>query len=281
MKKLRGIGLLIITLTYIAAAGTGIGVFWAANALPLWLAVLLADVAATLIVYAVSLIVGNATVYDAYWSVQPMVIVPLLIAFTGTLTLGSIFLLVLVELWGLRLTVNWIYTFKNLSVQDWRYDNIKKATGTAFPLASLMGIQMMPTLVVFACQVPIIAFLEGGGDMSAWAITGIVITICGILLELVSDLQKHSFRARGGKGVVNVGLWKTGRHPNYLGEISLWWGIYVFVVLSNPALWWTFFGAFANTILFIFASIPMAEKQSALRHEAAWDEYKERTRLFI
>lgn len=281
MKHSRAFGLLLITLTYLVAIGIGIILFLLFDGLALWARVLLADVAATVFVYFVSLLTGNATVYDPYWSVQPMIIVPLLMAHTGAVTPGSILLLILIELWGLRLTANWVYTFKDLSKQDWRYDNLKKSSGVLYPIVNLIGIQMMPTLVVFACQMPVIAYLEAGAPFSVWSVFGAALLFAGIMLEFIPDIQKHSFRARGGKGVMNEGFWKNGRHPNYLGEILIWWGVYSFVLAAAPELWWTFFGAFLNTLLFVFISIPMAEKQSALRHTEEWEEYKKNTRLFI
>lgn len=281
MKQSRAIGFLIITVAYVLATAAGVGVFFLFPGLPLWLRVFLADIAATIVIYIVSLIVGNASVYDPYWSVLPMVLAPLVMVAGDNFSAGSIFLLVFIELWGVRLTANWAYTFKNLDTQDWRYDNIKNQTGAAFPVVSFLGIQLMPTLIVFTCMMPVIMFVTTGGEMNAFTITGMVIMGAGILLETFSDLTKHSFRAGGGSGIVNKGLWKKGRHPNYLGEILFWWGVYGVVLALAPTLWWTFFGALLNTLLFLFISIPMAEKQSALRHAEKWEEYKNQTRLFI
>lgn len=281
MKQSRGLGFLIIALTYLLATAAGVGVFFVFPALSLWLKVLLADIAATIVVYIVSLITDNASVYDPYWSVQPMVIVPLIMWASGNFSPVAIFLLVFVEIWGVRLTANWAYTFKNLGEQDWRYDNIRKQTGAAYPLVSFIGIQMMPTLIVFVCQMPVIALMGADSVMNGWTVIGMVIMGIGILLETFADLTKHSFRANGGAGIVKNGLWKKGRHPNYLGEILFWWGVYAVVLAAAPVLWWTFFGALANTLLFLFVSIPLAEKQSALRHEADWEDYKSNSRLFI
>lgn len=281
MKQSRALGFIIIALTYMLAAAAGVGVFLVLPGQALWLRVLLADIAATVTVYAVSLMTGNASVYDPYWSVLPMVLAPLIMAATDSFSAGSIILLVFIELWGVRLTANWVYTFKNLGEQDWRYENIKKQSGAAFPIVSFIGIQLMPTLVVFGCMIPVIAFAETGGEMNGFTAIGMVIMGIGILLETVSDFTKHRYRARGGKGIVRNGLWKKGRHPNYLGEILFWWGVYALILALAPVLWWTFFGALINTMLFVFISIPMAEKQSALRHADDWEEYKSNTRLLV
>ena len=281
MKNSRVFGFIVIAITYILAITVGIFVFMSVSHLDVWLKILLADVAATVVVFIISLIFNNASLYDPYWSVIPMIVVPLILIEAGGLTVGGIILIAMVELWGLRLTANWAYTFKGLSVQDWRYDNFKRSSGKAFPLVSLTGIQMMPTLIVFACMMPAIEYAGGGGDFSPLCGIGVTVMLIGIALETLSDLEKHISRAKGSSGIIRSGIWKKGRHPNYLGEILFWWGVYLYAVCAHPELWWTFFGALINTMLFVFISIPMAEKQSALRHADEWNEYKSETRMFI
>lgn len=281
MKNSRAFGFIIIALTYAAAVGVGAAVFFVCAELPLWLRLLLADIAATVVVYAVSCIARNASVYDPYWSVQPLVIVPVAAATVGACGISGALLIAATALWGVRLTANWAYTFKHLGVQDWRYDNIKRATGKLYFLVNFIGIQMIPTLVVFACQMPAIMYFEAIAPDSALCAFGIAVMLAATALELIADVQKHITRAHGGSGIISVGLWKHGRHPNYVGELAFWWGLYAAVVACVPTLWWTFFGAAANTLLFMCVSIPMAEKQSALRHGEEWKEYKNVTRLMI
>ena len=84
-----------------------------------WLSLLIADVIATVVTFIFSLIFGNASVYDPYWSVQPPVILAAF-AIGKELTLFGVLLLVVVFFWGIRLTANWAYTFASLNHQDWR-----------------------------------------------------------------------------------------------------------------------------------------------------------------
>ena len=115
MKKIkdsRAASFLIIAIVYVIAAAAGIAVYLA---LPLdwWIRLLIADVVATVVTFAFSCIFGNSSVYDPYWSVQPIVIIVAYAVGCGQLNAMRILLLISICFWGIRLTANWAYTFKN------------------------------------------------------------------------------------------------------------------------------------------------------------------------
>ena len=78
---------------------------------------------------------------------------------------------------------------------------------------------------------------------------------------------------------IRNGLWKYSRHPNYLGEIIMWWGIALSVVCAVPERWYLIAGAFINTCLFLFISIPMADNRQSQKQ--GFDEYKKQTRMLL
>ena len=127
LKKNRKLSFLVITAVYILATAVGIITY---NALRLewWLALLIADAVATVVTFIFSLIFGNASVYDPYWSVQPPVILVAL-AIGRNLTALGVLLIVAVSIWAIRLTANWAYTFYGLDHQDWRYTMLAEKTG--------------------------------------------------------------------------------------------------------------------------------------------------------
>ena len=146
IKENRAVSFIVIFFVYVIAAAVGFCVY---NALGLvwWLKLLIADIAATVITFIFSVIFKNASVYDPYWSVQPIVIL-FACAVGKKLDLLRILLLIAVTFWGVRLTANWAYTFKGLDHQDWRYTMLKEKTGTFYPVINFVGIHMVPTLVV-------------------------------------------------------------------------------------------------------------------------------------
>ncbi len=272
---------LIITLCYIGAALLGIWVFQALRT-QLWLSLLIADLAATLFIWVASLLLGNASVYDPYWSVQPPIILTLTLILIGNPDPGSILLILAVAFWGARLSANWVVTFPGLHQQDWRYDQLKEQSKGFFPLVSLFGIQIMPTLIVYACLLPGFYYLVRGGGMNFGVILGIAVIVGGTLLELTADHQMQQFRKtrRSKAQLIRTGLWKYSRHPNYLGEISVWWGVYLVLLSTYPGLWYLGAGALANTCLFLFISIPLADKHLA-SYKENYAAYRKETRMLF
>ncbi len=280
MSKIRenkAAGVAVIAAVYVAAALLGTMVYFSLR-YPFWLRLLEADAAATLLVFLFSLLLRNASVYDPYWSVQPVVIVTGYVISHG-LTAASALLLISVLFWGFRLTANWLYTFSGLGHQDWRYTMLKERTGVFYPVVNLMGIHLFPTLVVYCCTLPAVFVIESGAKANAWSLAGTVVCLSAALLQLIADMQMHRFRREGSGGLIRTGLWKHARHPNYLGEILMWWGIAVQAVGVMPQRWWLTAGALINTLMFLVISIPMADRRQS--EKPGYDEYRCETRSLM
>ena len=175
MKENRTFSFIAVTLVYLLAAAVGILVY---ELLPyaLWLNLLLADVAATVFTFMFSLIFKNASVYDPYWSVQPIVIV-LAFAFGKKATWLGVLLMITICLWGIRLTANWAYTFRSLNAQDWRYTMLHEKTGKLYFFVNLFGIHLVPTLIVYACVMPAVAVITYMPPFNAWALPFIALSV--------------------------------------------------------------------------------------------------------
>lgn len=280
-KTDRAKSMAVIAACYIAAFSAGLLAFVNLDG-QLWWKLLIADIVATIVIWIGTLIFNNASIYDPYWSVQPIVIVDILLFGSGRLDTGSVLLALIINIWGARLTANWAYTFKGLHMQDWRYDMIKQKTGRLYPVASLLGIQMMPTLIVYSCILPAVYYVTRESGMNPLMIAGLLVSATGIFFEAAADYQMHTFRRDNPDRtkIIRVGLWKNSRHPNYLGEIMVWWGVYIVMLSSHPDLWRLGSGALANTALFLFISIPMAERRMA-GYKHGFREYIEQTRSLL
>jgi steroid 5-alpha reductase family enzyme len=280
-KTNRTIGFVLITLSYLTALVIALIVFKNAGR-TIWLNLFLADLAGTFVIWVSSLLLNNASVYDPYWSIQPVVILPLLMLHVGKITTSSLLLCAVVIVWGARLTINWISTFKGLHEQDWRYDQIKQQTGQLYPLVNLLGIQLMPTLIVYACIIPIVFVILQSPDFTPLILPGLMISLLGVSLETIADRQMQDFRRKnlGKSAMIREGLWKYSRHPNYLGEILMWWGVYLVCLASSPSAWMLGLGALLNTALFLFISIPLAEKRLA-KYKEGFSEYQKQTRMLL
>lgn len=277
IKDSKPFSILIISCIYLMAAVIALCTYLL---LPFsfWLNLLIADIAATVFVFIFSVIFRNASVYDPYWSVQPMVIV-LCFACCYKLTMATFLLIISVFYWGIRLTGNWAYTFGGLNCQDWRYTKFEKENGRLYPFISFTGIHMMPTLIVFLCTLPAVFTIRKEFHANIGSYLGAALCICAATLQLVSDTEMHRYRKSGAHGLIRTGLWKYSRHPNYLGEILMWWGVGIQAVSVKPEYWWLLAGAAANTVMFFTVSIPLADKRQS--QKPGYAEYRASTRSLL
>ena len=275
LKNSRGLGLLVIFVVYAIAIAAGVLTFhFLVDTLKWWLSIMVADVAATVVVFVFSLIFRNASVYDAYWSVQPIVIVVAYLFRVETVSPYLIALIVAVLLWGIRLTANWAYTFTGFGYQDWRYVMLKENTNKFYPVINFLGIHLFPTMVVYFCIMPVVLLLEMEATMPAYSLAFTALALLSAVWQGIADCQMHKYRKNRTTPFLRTGVWKHSRHPNYLGEIMMWWGVgLACLVTTGMAL--VLLGAVINTIMFLCVSIPMADKRQSRKEGFA--EYKKQT----
>ncbi len=277
IKENRVLSFTIITIVYILATFLGIFTYRALN-FSFEINLLIADTVSTVVTFIFSLILKNSSVYDPYWSVQPPVIVAaFLIARGGTAAAYLIFAAIL--FWAIRLTANWAYTFKSLTHQDWRYTMLKERCGIFYPIINFIGIHYVPTIVVYFCTLPAVYVCVCGGDTNIFTIIFTLTAFMSAILQGVSDIYMHSFRKRGTVGFIRQGPWHHSRHPNYLGEILMWYSVALASCFSLGGRWYLLLGAVLNTILFLTVSIPMADRRQS--RKPGFAEYKAATRMLL
>lgn len=230
--------------------------------------VFIADVVATIVVFVFSILFSNSSVYDPYWSVAPPIIVIYLMnQFPDGNNLRQMIVLILVLFWSIRLTLNWLRGWTGLKHQDWRYTSIAEKTGKFYWPVSFLGIHFMPTVFVFLGCLPLWYILSSSAPLNVYDVIAAIFTYSAILTEWVADEQLIKFRKNNtANGFMESGLWSVSRHPNYLGEISFWGGLFLFILSSsgfkNTGGYWTVAGFISMVILFKFISIPLMEKRN-------------------
>ena len=273
-------GLLHMTLAYVVTLGVGWITLLALGQSPIW-DMFWADIAATVAIFIFSRLYKNSSFYDAYWSVIPPLIA-LYWAFEATAIEATAIeatavavdgtrawlVIVLVWLWGIRLTVNWATYWPGLEHEDWRYGPIKTNAGKWNALADFSAIHLFPTVIVFVACLPIYAAVAMDARPLNWLdYVAAAVTALAIIIELLSDIQLHRFLAHRKEGeIMKTGLWAYSRHPNYFGEWLFWAGLALFGIAAVPsAWWWVLPGSVAMLIMFLVASIPMIDKRSVER----------------
>ncbi len=275
----------ILVMVIYAIAGAGAGVTYLVLPIEhLLFKFLLCDIVATLIVYLGSCLFRNASVYDPYWSVAPMVMTPLFIHFTVGFHLYTIIILILIELWGARLTLNWFHRFQGLSHQDWRYTHFQTKHPKLWWLISLGGIHLLPTLVVFMAMLPVFSYVNAfykPVEINGTIIICICVALLGIVLETLADIQMDQFKKHASAKEINrTGLWKKSRHPNYFGEIVFWISMFLFCISVASNMWVMVFSPLFVFLLFGVVSIPMMEKRQ-LQTKSEYETYKKETNLLL
>lgn len=271
-----------VLLAYIAALAVA-AICVAVLPLSILAKTLLADIAATCVIFAFSRAYKNSSFYDAYWSVTPIAIALYwLWAFDASHMQGLI-AAGLVSWWGVRLTLNWAGHWPGMHHEDWRYPPIREKAGKNAAFADFAGIHMFPTLIVFAAMLPVYAVMRYGAGALGWAeMLAIGVTAAAILLETIADLQLHRFVASKKPGeFIQTGVWRYSRHPNYCGEFGFWFGLMLFGLAVHPAGWWWIIpGAAAMLAMFIFVSIPLMDERS-LASRTGYAEYMKRTSALL
>lgn len=199
----------------------------------------------------------------------------------GTSHPRFILLYTMVILWGLRLAVH-LFFRKRGQGEDFRYRKWREEWGSTFLIRSFFQIYVLQGIVVLFVASPLLyTAARPGGPLGALDLAGLCIWSAGILFEAVGDWQLLRFKrnpANKGK-IISSGLWRYTRHPNYFGECSLWWGVYL-VALGSPGAWWTIISPLTINFLLLYVSgIPMLEKK--YEGNLAFEDYKKRTSPLI
>lgn len=241
----------------------------------------LMDILATLIVWAAGLLVKNASLYDPYWSLTPIAAALFFTMKAAYFNVLTVLYISVFAVWGIRLTLNWIRDWPGLSHQDWRYTMLREKNPKIYFITNLFGINLIPTLVVFAALMPFFAAVQKAENINGLTAAGALICVLAALLQFIADEQMRKFRKGNNKGKnMDSGLWKYSRHPNYFGEISFWWGIYIMQLSVLPGYWFLIAGPLLMTLLFVFISIPMM-KNKLLNSKEGYKEYVRTTSVLI
>lgn len=264
--KDRSAGIFITVFAYLLALATAILTGNLFKSFDTLVMLAVADLMATVLIFVFSMVMNNSSMYDPYWSVKPMVIAGYYFIhhYPGEVPVRQLIVLALVLLYGIRLTSNFYRDWPGLGHEDWRYRNFRKQFPRLYWPVSFLGIHFFPTLMVYLGCLPLLAAMgEAGNPLNGWDAAAVIVTFGSVVLAFIADEQLRTFRKEpGNKGsIIRTGLWKFSRHPNYLGEVLTWWGLFFFALAAGSEFLWTGAGALAITLMFVFISIPLMEKK--------------------
>lgn len=233
------------------------------------------------IVFVVSQIRKRTDIVDVAWGGAFIVAAVTSLVLGGA---GALQLVVtsLVIIWGVRLGYYILRRLLASQGEDARYRDLKakwKSSATVNIFVRIFLIQGVLALVISASVIFI--NLADPREVGVLAIIGSAVWLVGFLFEAIGDaqLKAHLANSKNKGTLMTSGLWKYTRHPNYFGEATQWWGIFI-IALSVPFGWATIISPLLITYLLLFVSgVPLTEKRFEGR--PGWDEYKRKTSKFF
>ncbi len=191
-------------------------------------------------------------------------------------------LALLVSAWGLRLAGYIAWRKTKESGEDKRYVAMREKHGDRFPVVSLYTIFGLQGLLALIVALPVMVAAQRPDGLDALIVPGLALWALGLFFEAVGDAQLARFKADpGNKGqVMDRGLWRYTRHPNYFGDFCVWWGIWL-VALPAGGTWWTFIGPVVMSVLLIRVSGAGLLEKTVVDRRPGYREYIERTSGFV
>lgn len=241
---------------------------------------LLVIVVLAVVTWVISVIKKDVSIVDTTWSLMIMA-GGLSYAFSAEALTGRNLVIVgLLTIWALRLSV--YVTWRNWGeAEDHRYQQIRVKYSPNFALKSLGIIFMFQAVIAWIISLPLLPAMASQASLSLIDMLAISLWTIGMFFESVGDWQLARFKANPdnrGK-VMDRGLWRYTRHPNYFGEAVIWWAFYLFALSSGA--WWTFPAPLLMTWLLLkFSGVVMLE-ETIVKRRPAYQQYIESTNAFI
>lgn len=234
------------------------------------------------IIFIAAQFLKNNSIVDSFWGPGFLVVAVFTFLQSEHRGMRSIVVTVLVAVWAIRLFYH--ITLRNWNKpEDYRYINMRKRWGTKFPmLKAYVNVFLLQGFFLFIISLPItVANSTADQTLGIIAYLGILIWIIGFYFESVGDRQLKDFKAKPeSKGkLMTEGLWSYTRHPNYFGEATMWWGIFLAAITSLAQIW-LIISPLVITLLLLFVSgVPLLEKKYKDRPD--FIEYSKRTNKFF
>lgn len=245
-----------------------------------WLLSLLVVFTISIAAWLVSLVRKDVSIVDSLWSLMILASLLAYLAFSGESGPRTLLLVGLLSIWAVRLSA-YITIRNHGEVEDRRYQVIRANNQPNFEFKSLFIIFLFQGLLAWVICLPVVAAVSGETPPGPLDYLGLALWLTGVLFEVVGDFQLSRFlkSQHGDSEVMDKGLWRYTRHPNYFGEAVLWWGFFAFALSAGA--WWTIISPILMTFLLLRVSgVALLEKDISGRRPA-YREYIRQTNAFF
>lgn len=245
-----------------------------------WITALLPIGVLALVTWSVSVVKRDASIVDSVWSLfflGSAVAYSIAISDTGS---RAVLMLVLVMLWASRLSL--YITWRNWGeAEDHRYRAIRARNEPYFTLKSLYLVFGLQGLLAWIISLPLLAGIASPQPLNLFDYAGAGLVLFGLTFESMADIQLSRFKSRAiNRGrVLDTGLWRYSRHPNYFGEFCVWWGFYLIALAAGG--WWAVASPLLMSFLLLKVSGVTLLEQDISERRPAYRDYMLRTNAFF
>ena len=236
-----------------------------------------------LVVWLLSIVKKDASIVDIFWGLGFVLIAAVCYASTNGYHARKSLVTALTAVWGFRLAAHIFFQNKGKG-EDFRYQAMRARFGKRFPIVSLFLVFGLQGLLMWIVSLPLqVAQISREPMRLTWLDwAGAIGWLIGFLFESVGDFQLARFKANPdnrGK-VMDRGLWRFTRHPNYFGDALLWWG-FLLIALSTPAGVWTVISPLIMTVLLMKVSGVALLEKTLVKTKPEYSDYVKRTSVFF
>jgi steroid 5-alpha reductase family enzyme len=246
-------------------------------------AVLAAVAVLMLLTWAISIVIRDVSIVDLVWGLGFVISgwVAYLSCDNAAGSAGKL-LLACVTIWGLRLSG--YLTRRNLGHgEDQRYAAMRRKRPDTFWIRSLLSVFAVQAVVMLIVGLPVtLGVRRDSGTIGAFALAGAALWLVGVFFEAVGDAQLAAFKADpASQGqVMDRGLWRYTRHPNYFGDFAMWWGLWLIAVDCEAPLWSIAGPLLMSYFLLRVSGVAMLERTITSRRPG-YEDYIRRTSAFF
>jgi steroid 5-alpha reductase family enzyme len=250
------------------------------NTLSLWLIALPAMLGMAVFAWAIATARRNVGLVDIFWSIFFLLGAAVYATMSPLFEARALLVLALVAAWSLRLAI--YLSARNWNApEDHRYRAIRERNSPGFEWKSVYLVFGLQAVLAWLISAPLAASIGSPRPLGLLDALGAALAVFGIMFEALADAQLARFKADPANAgrVMDRGLWRFTRHPNYFGEFCLWWGLYA--IALGAGAWWTLFSPLLMTLLLLKVSgVTLLEKDIGQRRPA-YREYAARTNAFF
>jgi steroid 5-alpha reductase family enzyme len=236
-----------------------------------------------ILLWMISIPIRDVSIVDVAWGANGALIAILTFLLTDGALPRRFLLTGMVTFWGARLALH-IAIRKRGKGEDFRYAAMREAHGSAFPVRSLLTVFLFQAFLIWAITIPVQVGQrsEVPPDLTFVDLLGLGLWTLGWGVEVTADRQLRRFLADpSNRGrVMDRGLWRYSRHPNYFGESLIWWGVFL-VAAVTPGGWVTVFSPVLMTYFLVKVSGVRMLEEALAERRAGYREYMQRTSAFI